>query len=99
MSARITALAKLRELPTWPDVVVLLDKVMGSRDERVELELLMTLLVLQAAENSEKRALDRVNGLVAELKGIVAEARQHLAAVQGPPGSDTKPLTSVLSII
>lgn len=75
-TTRTRALAKLRELPSWPDIVVLLDSMIGAHPERTELELQLTLLVLQAAENAEKRALDRVNGLVAELRGLIA---QHVA--------------------
>lgn len=76
MNPRAAALAKLRELPTWPDIVVLLDRVIGAHPDRIELELLMTLLVLQAAENAERRALDRVNVLVDELRAVIAAVGQ-----------------------
>lgn len=68
----MNALKKIRELPVWPEICVLLDKILGAHDERTELELLMTMLVLQAAEQAERRAVDQVNDLVAELRGIVA---------------------------
>ncbi len=71
MSARTIAMNKLRELPSWPDVSVLLDQMVGADDRRTELELLLTLLVLQAAEAAERKATSRVIDLVDELRGIV----------------------------
>lgn len=81
----MTALSAVNALPGWSDIDDMLDKLSFGDDERAEMEMLVTLLVLQGMDIGEKRALDRLNVLIAELREAVAETRRELAFISQVP--------------